>query len=187
LFSQGFDIDSSEESVMTQTAADRSTLGYALAHDEGEAFWIAGMLQTVKIASTDTGGRYGVIEVLVPPGLGSPWHVHTDEDEWFYVLVGNLTVYVGDSRVDLTPGGFAFGPTGVPHTFIGAGPEPTRVLVGLSPVQFEGFLRDVGHPAPARVLPPLSADAPPDPARLAAIAKWHGVIILGPPGPPPER
>ena len=114
---------------MTTTAPDRSMLGYALARDEGEAFWLAGMLQTVKIGSADTGGRYGLIEVLVPIGLGSPWHVHTDEDEWFYVLEGNLTVYVGDTRVDLTPGGFAFGPTGVPHTFIGAGPDPTRVLV----------------------------------------------------------
>jgi uncharacterized cupin superfamily protein len=63
------------------------------------------MLQTVKIGSADTGGRYGLIEVLVPPGLGSPWHVHTDEDEWFYVLEGNLTMYVGDTRVDLAQGG----------------------------------------------------------------------------------
>ena len=103
------------------------------------------------------------------------------------MLEGNLTLYVGDTRVDLTPGGFAFAPTGVPHTFIGAGPDPTRVLVGLSPVQFEGFLRDVGDPAPARVLPPRPAGPPPDAARLAAIAKCHGVIILGPPGPPPGR
>ena len=73
---------------MTTTAADRSTFGYALAHDEGEAFWLTGMLKTVKIGSADTGGRYGLIEVLVPPGLGSPWHVHADEDEWFYVLEG---------------------------------------------------------------------------------------------------
>jgi len=134
---------------MTTTVTDRATFGYALAHDEGETFWFAGMLQTVKIGSADTGGRYGLIEFLVPPGLGSPWHVHTDEDEWFYVLDGNLTVYVGDTRVDLAPGGGAFGPTGVPHTFIGAGPDSTRVLVGLSPVQFEGFLREVGHPRPA--------------------------------------
>jgi mannose-6-phosphate isomerase-like protein (cupin superfamily) len=173
--------------MMTTTAADRATFGYALAHDEGEAFWLAGMLQTVKIAAADTGGRYGLIEVLVPPGLGSPWHVHTDEDEWFFVLEGNLTVYVGDMRVDLTAGGFAFGPTGVPHTFIGAGPNPTRVLVGLSPVLFEGFLREVGRAAPARVLPPPPAGPPPAPQQLAAMAKRHGVIVLGPPGPPPGR
>lgn len=172
---------------MTTTTTNRATQGYSLAHDEGEAFFLAGMLQTVKISGADTGGRYGVIEVLVPPGLGSPWHVHPEEDEWFFVLEGNLTVYVADSRVDLTPGGFAFGPMGVPHAFIGAGPEPTRVLVGLAPVQFEGFLREVGQPASARVLPPRPAGPPPDPAGLAAIGKRHGVIILGPPGPPPGR
>ena len=172
---------------MTMTTADRATFGFALARNEGEAFWLAGMLQTVKIACADTGGRYGLIEVLVPPGLGSPWHVHTDEDEWFYVLEGNLTVYVGDTRLDLAAGGFAFGPTGVPHTFIGAGSVPALVLVGLSPFQFEGFLREAGQPAPARVLPPPHAGPPPDPVRMASIAKRHGVIVLGPPGPPPGR
>jgi quercetin dioxygenase-like cupin family protein len=172
---------------MTTTTADRATGGYALAQDEGEAFWVAGLLQTVKIGGADTGGRYGLIEVVVPPGLGSPWHVHPEEDEWFFVLEGNLTVYVGDTRIDLTAGGFAFGPKSVPHPFIGAGPNPTRVLVGLAPLQFEGFLREVGQPAPARVLPPRPAGPPPDPGRLAAIAERHGIIILGPPGPPPGR
>jgi quercetin dioxygenase-like cupin family protein len=172
---------------MTTAAEDRATHGYALTHDEGEAFWLAGMLQTVKIGGADTGGRYGLIEVVVPPGLGSPWHVHPEEDEWFFVLEGNLTVYVGDTRADLTTGGFAFGPEGVPHTFIGAGPGTARVLVGLAPLQFEGFLREVGQPAPARALPPAPAGPPPDAARLAAAAKRHGVIILGPPGPPPGR
>lgn len=172
---------------MIAATAERATHGYALTHDEGEAFWLAGMLQTVRISGVDTGGRYGLIEVVVPPGLGSPWHVHPEEDEWFYVLEGHLTVYVGDTRADLTTGGFAFGPKGVPHTFIGAGPDPTRVLVGLAPIQFEGFLREVGQPATARVLPPRPVGPPPDPARLAEAAKRHGVIILGPPGPPPGR
>jgi quercetin dioxygenase-like cupin family protein len=170
---------------MSTSTENRAAQGYGLARDEGEAFWLTGMLQTVKIGAADTGGRYGLIEVVVPPGLGSPWHVHPEEDEWFFVLDGNLTVYVGDKRVDLTTGGFAFGPEGVPHTFIGAGPGPTRVLVGLAPLQFEGFLREVGQPATARVLPPRPAGPPADPARLTAIAKRHGVIILGPPGPPP--
>lgn len=45
---------------MTTTTADRATGGYALAQDEGEAFWLAGLLQTVKIGGADTGGRYGL-------------------------------------------------------------------------------------------------------------------------------
>jgi quercetin dioxygenase-like cupin family protein len=172
---------------MITAVADRAMRGYALAHDEGEAFWLLGMLQTVKIGKADTNGSYGLLEIVVPPGLGSPWHVHPEEDEWFYVLDGNMTVYVGDARVDLTTGGFAFGPKGVPHTFIAAGPNPTRALVGFAPMQFEGFLREVGQPAPARVLPPPLEGPPPDVAKLAPIAKRNGFIILGPPGPPPGR
>src|SRR5262245_1689245 len=126
---------------MATVTADNTTHGYARARDEGEAFWLLGMLQTVKMGRADTGGRLGLLEIVVPPGLGSPWHVHPEEDEWFYVLEGNLTFYVGETRLDLTAGGFAFGPKGVPHTFMGAGPGPTRALVGFAPMMFENFMR----------------------------------------------
>ena len=169
------------------STADGTLRGYALAHDEGEAFWLLGMLQTVKMSKADTGGRLGLLEIVVPPGHGSPWHVHPEEDEWFYVLDGNLTFYVDDTRMDLTTGGFAFGPKGVPHTFFSAGPGPTRALVGFAPMQFEGFLREAGQPAPERVLPPPHDGPPPDIAKLAPMAKRGGFIILGPPGPPPAK
>jgi quercetin dioxygenase-like cupin family protein len=172
---------------MAAVTTDNATHGYALARNEGEAFWLLGMLQTIKISQADSGGRLGLLEIVVPTGLGSPWHVHPEEDEWFYVLDGNLTFYVGEARLDLTTGGFAFGPKGVPHTFMGAGPGPTRALVGFAPMQFENFLRTVGHPAPERVLPPPHDGPPPDVAKLKPIAECGGFIILGPPGPPPGR
>jgi mannose-6-phosphate isomerase-like protein (cupin superfamily) len=164
----------------------RSQAGYALAHNEGEAFWLLGMLETVKIGKTDTEGRFGLLEILVPEGHGSPWHVHPEEDEWFYVLDGAITIWVGDTKLELTSGGFAFGPKGVPHTFYGSAPV-TRALVGFSPMQFEGFLRTVGHPAPSHELPPNHDGPPPDLAKLAPIAERNGFIIMGPPGPPPGR
>jgi quercetin dioxygenase-like cupin family protein len=173
--------------MMSVISVERAKSGYALAHDEGEAFWLLGMLQTVKVGRADTAGQFGMLEIVVPPGLGSPWHVHPEEDEWFYVLEGNLTFYVGDTRFELTTGGFAFGPKGVPHTFIGGGPQPARALVGFAPMQFEGFMRGVGQPAPARELPPPHDGPPPDIARLAPIAKRNGFVILGPPGPPPRQ
>src|SRR5262249_30731427 len=114
-----------------------------------------------------------------------PWHVHHEEDEWFYTLEGTWTVYVGDEQVNLTPGSFAFGPMGVPHTFV-AETEGAKVLVGLAPVMFEGFIREAGRPAPERVLPPRP-DGPPDMAVILPMAARHGFEILGPPGPPPGR
>jgi quercetin dioxygenase-like cupin family protein len=157
--------------------------GYRLGPEEGEAYWLLGMLEIVKISGATTNGEYGLVEVTVRAGEGSPWHVHPDEDEWFYVLAGEFTVYVGDERLSLPSGSFAFGPKGVPHTFI-AETEGARALIGFQPFLFEGFLHEVGEPAAERVLPP-PLEAAPDMARLIPIGSRNGIEILGPPGPPP--
>ena len=57
---------------MSTATADRGMRGYGLAHDEGEAFWLLGMLQTVKIGQADANGSFGLLGIVVPPGLGSP-------------------------------------------------------------------------------------------------------------------
>ena len=168
---------------MATIAQERAELGYLLNENEGEAFWLLGMLQTIRIGRDDTAGQYGLIEILVPAGIGSPWHVHPEEDEWFYVLEGEITFWVADTRLSLKAGSFAFGPKGVPHTFYAEG-AGARALVGFAPMQFEGFLREVGEPAPERVLPP-PLEGPPDVQRLMDIGKRNGLEILGPPGPPP--
>ena len=88
---------------MVAITPERAQLGYALHENEGEAFWLLGMLQTIKISREDTGGAYGLVEIVVPEGLGSPWHVHPEEDEWFYVLDGEITFWVADTRLPLRP------------------------------------------------------------------------------------
>src|SRR3954453_23821617 len=160
---------------MTTASEERTKLGYQLNEDEGEAFWLLGMLETIKISAKDTDGEYGLIELVVPAGVGSPWHVHPEEDEWFYVLEGELTVWVADTRLSLKAGSFAFGPKGVPHTFY-AEAGGARTLVGFAPMQFEGFLREVGEPAPERAVPP-PLEGPPDMDLLLPIAARNGMQI----------
>src|ERR1700740_1484017 len=100
---------------MSTIAQERAEAGYALDADEGEAFWLLGMLQTIKIGKNDTAGKYGLLEIVIPEGVGSPWHVHPEEDEWFYVLEGEMTVWVADTEISMEAGSFAFGPKGVSH------------------------------------------------------------------------
>ena len=73
----------------------------ALHAGEGEALWAFGTLATVKASSETSDGRVAVIEQLAPQGAGSPLHVHHREDEWFYVLEGALTFWVGGETNDL--------------------------------------------------------------------------------------
>jgi hypothetical protein len=94
-----------------------------------------------------------------------------------------MTFWVADTRFSLRAGSFAFGPKGVPHTFY-AEAGGAKALVGFAPMQFEGFQREVGEPAPDRVLPP-PLEGHPDMELLLPIAARNGMQILGPPGPPP--
>jgi len=101
----------------------------ALRQDEGEALWFMGFLCTVKASSETTNGSVAVIEQLAPQGAGSPLHVHHREDEWFYVLEGALTFWVGGEVIEAPAGSFVYGPRDVPHTFTVSSDEARFLLV----------------------------------------------------------
>ena len=154
----------------------------ALQAEEGEALWFLGFLVFVKASSENTDGRVAVIEHLGPRGAGSPLHVHSREDEWFYVTDGELTFWVGGEVIEAPAGSFVYGPRGIPHTFEVAS-EEARFLLVAEPAGFEGFLRGVAQPAKELTIPTPPSE-PPDPAQLATAAAEYGVEIVGPPGIP---
>jgi quercetin dioxygenase-like cupin family protein len=149
---------------------------------EGEALWFLGILATVKSSAATTGGAVAVIEHLAPRGAGSPLHVHSREDEWFYVLEGELTLWVDGETIQAPAGSFVFGPKGIPHTFIVSSDE-ARFLLVTEPAGFEQFMRAVGEPAQRLEIPPPATE-PPDVAALTAAAAEFGIAITGPPGIP---
>ena len=153
-----------------------------LAAGEGEAVWAFGFLATVKASSETTNGRVAVIEHLGPRGAGSPLHVHRREDEWFYVLEGELTFWVGGQVVNAPAGSFVYGPRDVPHTFTVAS-EQARFLLVAEPAGFDGFFRAAAVPAERLEIPAPPSEAP-DIAGLTALAAEYGIEILGPPGIP---
>jgi quercetin dioxygenase-like cupin family protein len=153
-----------------------------LGSDEGEARWFLGALATIKSTAETTGGRVSVTENWAPRGHGSPLHVHQNEDEWFYVLSGELTFWVEGRVTRAAAGSFVFGPRDVPHTFTVSSDEAHFLLV-VEPAGFENFLLELSEPAQARTLPPRSAELP-GPEEMIAAAQRYGLEILGPPGIP---
>src|SRR5712691_333686 len=154
----------------------------ALRQDEGEALWFLGVLATIKASGESTQGRVAVIEHLAPQGSGSPLHVHHNEDEWFYVIEGELTFWVGGQTIAAPAGAFVYGPREIPHTFTVTSSQ-ARFLLVTEPAGFENFMRAVGRPAPTLTIPPPAAP-PSDLAPLVAAAAEYRNEILDPPGIP---
>jgi mannose-6-phosphate isomerase-like protein (cupin superfamily) len=154
----------------------------ALKQGEGEALWFFGALAIVKTSSETTAGRVTVIEHLAPEGSGPPVHVHHREDEWFYVIEGELTFWVGGRIIKAPMGSFVYGPRDIPHTFKVTSPQ-ARSLVVTEPAGFEKFMRALGEPAAANTIPPASVQLPSRDRIMAAAAEF-GLEILGPPGIP---
>ena len=130
----------------------------ALKQGEGEALWFNGALVIVKASGETTAGRVTVIEHLAPEGSGQPVHVHHREDEWFYVIEGALTFWVGGQSSRHRPGRSCTGRE-IPHTFIVTSPQ-ARSLVVTEPAGFEKFMRALGEPAAAHTIPPASVPLP---------------------------
>jgi quercetin dioxygenase-like cupin family protein len=56
---------------------------------EGRSIWVVGDRYTIKCSGKDTSGAYALLEAVIPPGAGPPPHIHSREDEAFYVLDGD--------------------------------------------------------------------------------------------------
>ena len=166
---------------MSQTTTG-SSVAAALRPGEGETLWAFGALATIKASSETTAGQVAVIEHLAPRGAGSPLHVHHREDEWFYVIDGSMTFWVGGDVFEAEAGAFVYGPRAVPHTFL-VSSEQARFLLVTEPAGFEVFLRAMGQPAAALTIPPPAAPLE-DPTPLITAAAEYGIEILGPPGIP---
>jgi quercetin dioxygenase-like cupin family protein len=149
---------------------------------EGDARWFLGALSTIKASAETTAGRVAVTENWAPRGHGSPLHVHHNEDEWFYVLSGELTFWIDGKVTTATAGSFVYGPRDVPHTFT-VSSDDARFLLVIEPAGFENFLLELSEPAEAPTLPPASVEPPAIETMMAAAAEY-GLEILGPPGIP---
>jgi quercetin dioxygenase-like cupin family protein len=121
-----------------------------------------------KVLSRDTRGGLFVIEHTGLGHGGPPVHFHLHQDEWFYVVEGELLVQVGDERKTLRAGESVLGPHGIPHGFMGVGEKPAHLIIAFTPAgMMEGFFREAAVP-----------NGPPMDARLFA---KYDMEYVGPP------
>lgn len=139
----------------------------------------AGHLFDWKLLGETSGGSISVVEVNGWQGGEPPLHVHAREDEFFYVLDGEVTFKIGEELIHARQGAFVWAPRKVAHTFMFDTPT-VRMLIGFLPAgQEEVFLR-FSTPADAS----MRAEPPSEELDYAAIEAADaeaGVTYLGPP------
>jgi quercetin dioxygenase-like cupin family protein len=80
--------------------------------------WLASMGSmeyAIMLDAKITGGQLTVIEGYAGHGEATPFHIHGNDDEGILLLNGHITVFVGDERHTVLPGGAVWLPRHIPH------------------------------------------------------------------------
>ncbi|MFN0051164.1 MAG: cupin domain-containing protein [Planctomycetales bacterium] len=145
----------------------------------GRTIAVVGDVYRFLATGEETNGRYALWEAIVPPGGGPPPHVHSREEEGFYVLEGEITFTIDGERSVATAGMFANMPVGTSHAFKNESGRPARMLISVAPAGLESMFFEVGVTLPegsTTALPPTREEID----RLLAVAPRYGIEIQVP-------
>lgn len=148
---------------------------------EGRRIGVVGDVYRLLVSGEETGGQYAMFEAFVGPGGGPPPHIHSREEEGFYVVEGEITFQLGDDRIVARAGTFVNMPVGSLHAFKNETDKQARMLISIVPAGLEQMFLKVGQPVAdnAETAPPPSQA---DIEKLLEAAPQYGIEIKGPEG-----
>lgn len=143
---------------------------------EGRTIAVVGDVYRFLATGENTNGKYALWEALVPPGGGPPPHVHSREEEGFYILEGEITFQIGEKRTVATAGMFANMPVGTPHSFTNQSSKTAKMLISVAPAGLEQMFFDIGVPVDqgATTAPPTTKA---EIEKLLNVAPRYGIEI----------
>jgi quercetin dioxygenase-like cupin family protein len=163
-----------------------------LSPEEGEPVWLRKLGIRFMIGGEDTRGNFALVEYLIGArALAAPMHTHEREEEYTYVLEGEVGVQIGEEVLVAEPGDLVFKPRGVPHAFWNAADEPARALEMISPAGFERYFAELAPLFPPANQGPFDEQAvgavrekyglEMDMGSIPVLAERHGLAIDAPP------
>jgi quercetin dioxygenase-like cupin family protein len=155
-------------------------ISYKLAagHGLADSWWKTGRVTTLA-AGEQTGGSFAQVLTDDPHGTATPLHLHRNEEEAFYVLEGEVSVFVDEQWSELSAGDYALVTRNIPHAYV-VRSERARMLVTFSPSGFEEAFTDLGVSVESSSEPPVETVMP-SAEQIAAAFAPYGCEILGPP------
>ena len=118
---------------------------------------LVGGTYTITVTGDETGGRFCLIDMHIPPSGGPPPHRH-DFEETFIMLEGEVEATFRGKKSIVRAGDTLNIPSNAPHQFHNASTRPVRMLCICSPAGQEKFFMEVGVPVATRTTPPPKLD-----------------------------
>jgi quercetin dioxygenase-like cupin family protein len=113
---------------------------------------VVGDTYTILVSGEDTGGRYCLIDMLVPDGGGPPPHRH-DFEEMFTLLEGEVEFTFRGRTLIARAGTTVNIPANAPHAMKNKSGKPARMLCMGAPAGLDAFFTAVGAPVASRTAP----------------------------------
>ena len=137
--------------------------------DGGKEWNVFGVKIIGKILSEDTQGAYSVIVTDTPPMGGPPPHIHSNEDELFYVLKGHYEFYCGNQTIDAPQGSLIQLPKGIAHHFKNIDTITGVTINTITPGGFENFFETIAQ---------ISKKGKPSRQQIDSIANSFGMKFM---------
>ena len=134
---------------------------------------IVGEETRVKVSAEDSEETLAFFHLVAPPMSGPPRHVHTREDELFYVLEGELVFELDGERHTARAGDTVYLRRGVVHTYQNFTTSDARLLITTTPGNFCNLFIEMSAATPPGTMPSFEL--------IDTIATKYGISTLGPP------
>ena len=133
-----------------------------------------------KVSGKDTGGAMCVLEVN---NTGWPRHVNRDQDEWIYVVDGEVELEIGKRRFRLGTRESMFIPRNIEHAWTAVS-APAKIINTYQPAgKIEEFFQALAKfkdlPTPEQAIERSYTAEQKD--GLKRVFEAHGMIVTGPP------
>jgi mannose-6-phosphate isomerase-like protein (cupin superfamily) len=160
-----------------KTGAGRGDKGFKVQAQKDrylEELLIMGGQFDCKVSGKDTDGDLCIYDTLRQEKGGPAYHLHHNQDEWFYVIKGEFKVKVGEEVFNLSAGDSAFAPRKTPHAFAKISEGEAQMLVLFQPAgTMEDFFKQMSK---------LGKEIPKNQQEtLQELWRSHGMEIVGPP------
>jgi mannose-6-phosphate isomerase-like protein (cupin superfamily) len=122
------------ESASYETNPPISLLGSSLLvrANEGRMLHAFGHAVVVLLDGRQTGEKFTAFLNISPPGGGAGAALHEREDEWFYIVEGQVSFLINDTWTDVFPGTCIYSSRGSVHAFKNNTDQPIRGCSSIS-------------------------------------------------------